>query len=189
MAVLEKELRSPGAEDLVALARKHFLRSERLEIQTLAEELGVSRATAYRWAGNADLLAGRVIAGMVEDTHRRCVREARGKGWDRIVDVNARGLRYIAASRPYRSFLERDPETALRIVATKEGPVQQRTVALQQELLEEEARRGRIRLPVDAHTLAYAIVRLSESFLYADIIAGEEPDVEKCVELVRLLCR
>src|SRR6266540_81967 len=98
MAVLEKELRTPGPDDLLALARRHFLRGERLEVQTLAEELGVSRATAYRWAGNADLLAGRVVAGMVEDTHRRCVREARGKGWNRIVDVNARGLRYIATS-------------------------------------------------------------------------------------------
>jgi hypothetical protein len=130
-----------------------------------------------------------VIAGIVEDTHRRCVREARGKGWDRVLDVNARGLRYIAASKPYRAFLERDPETALRIVATKEGPVQQTTVSLQQRLLEEEARRGRITLPVDAHALAYAVVRLSESFLYADIIAGEEPDVEKCVEVLRLLLR
>src|SRR5437867_10688852 len=124
MAVLEKELRSPGPDDLVALARKHFLRGERLEIQSLAEELGVSRATAYRWAGNADLLAGRVIADISGATFHRCVREARGRGWDRLIDVNARGLRYIASSKPYRAFLEREPETALRIVATKEGPVQ-----------------------------------------------------------------
>jgi hypothetical protein len=74
-------------------------------------------------------------------------------------------------------------------VATKEGPVQQTTVRLQQELIEEEARRGRITLTVDVHALAYAIVRLSESFLYADIIAGEEPNVERCVEVLRLLLR
>ena len=186
---LAREMLETGPEDLLALARRRFLRGERIEIQTLAEELGVSRATAYRWAGNVDLLTGKLIAQLVEATHARCVREARGKGWERILDVNARGLRYIASSKPYRAFLERDPETALRLVATKEGPVQQTTVKLQQELIEEEARRGRIEMTVDAHTLAYAIVRLSESFLYADIIAGEEPNVERCVEVLRLLLR
>ncbi|MGH2758129.1 MAG: QsdR family transcriptional regulator [Vicinamibacterales bacterium] len=29
--------------------------------------------------------------------------------------------------------------------------------------------------------------RISESFLYADLIAGEEPDVEKAVEIFKLL--
>src|SRR5439155_10942785 len=178
-----------GPDDLLDLARKRFLRGDRLEIQSLAEELNVSRATAYRWAGNVDLLTGRLIAQIVEATFRRCLREAKGKGWDRIVDVNARGLRFIASSRPYQQFLARDPETALRIVATKEGPVQATTVRLQQGLIEEEARRGNIRLRVDAHTLAYAVVRLSESFLYADLVAGEEPDVNNAVEVLRLLLR
>ena len=178
-----------GPDDLVELARRKFLRGERLEIQGLAEELNVSRATAYRWAGNIDLLTGRLIAQIVEATHLRCLREAKGKGWDRIVDVNARGMRYIAASRPYQQFLTRDPEIALRIVATKEGPVQATTVRLQQALIEHEARRGNIRLRVDAHTLAYAVVRLVESFLYADLVAGEEPDLAKAVEVLRLLLR
>jgi tetracycline repressor-like protein len=178
-----------GPQDLEDLARRKFLRGERLAIEDLAGELNVSRATAYRWAGNVEVLTGRLIAQIVEATHRRCVREAEGKGWDRIRDVNARGLRYIASSRPYQQFLARDPETALRIVATKEGPVQATTVRLQQELIEEEARRGTIRLRVDAHTLAYAIVRLSESFLYADLVAGEEPDMEKAVEVLGLLLR
>jgi hypothetical protein len=117
------------------------------------------------------------------------VREARGKGWDRVLDVISRGLRYIAASKPYQAFLRRDPETALRIVATKEGPVQATTIRLNQELIEEEIRRGTIRPRVDAHTLAYALVRLSESFLYADLVAGEEPDIAKAVEVLRLLLR
>lgn len=178
-----------GSDDLIDLARKRFLRGERLSIESLAEDLNVSRATAYRWAGNIDLLTGRLIAQIVEATHRRCVREAKGTGWDRIVDANARGLRYIVSSRPYQQFLSRDPETALRIVATKEGPVQATTVRLQQELIEEEARKGAIKLRVDAHTLAYAVVRLCESFLYADLVAGEEPDVTKAVEVLRLLLR
>jgi AcrR family transcriptional regulator len=179
----------PTAEHLHHLARRRFLGSERVSVEDLAAELGVSRATAYRWAGNADELAGRVIASLAEATFRRAVREARGRGAARVVDVMARGMRYIATSRAYRAFLDRDPQKVLRIVASKDGPVQQRTIALHQELLEEEVRSGALRLPVDAHSMAYALVRIVESFLYADAIAGERPDLEKAVEILKLMLR
>jgi len=177
------------AADLRAAARRRFLASERLSLEELAAELGISRATAYRWAGNVEQLAGEVIASIVEDTHRRTVREARGRGAERVVDSIARGMRYIAASTPYRAFLERDPQKALRIVASKEAPVQAHTIALNQQLLEEEIERGTLDLPVDAHTMAYALVRIAESFLYADMIAGEKPDLDKAVEIVKLMLR
>lgn len=177
------------AADLLALARRRFLAGERLSLEELAAELQVSRATVYRWAGNAELLAGQVIAGMVEDTFRRSVREAKGTGADRIIDATARGLHYIATSAPYQTFIKRDPEKALRIVASKEAPVQSRTIALNQGLIEEEMASGALRLPVDAHTMAYALVRIGESFLYADVIAGEKPDLEKAVEILKLMLR
>ena len=50
------------------------------------------------------------------------------------------------------------------------------------------ARRA-LRLPVDAHTMAYALVRIGESFLYADVIAGEKPDLAKAVEILKLMLR
>jgi Tetracyclin repressor-like, C-terminal domain len=177
------------AADLLALARRHFLAGDRLSIDELAVELGISRATAFRWAGNVDLLTGQVIAGIVDDTHRRSLREAKGTGADRIIDATARGLRYIAASEPYQAFIRRDPERALRIVASKEAPVQARTIALNQQLLEEEIASGALSLPVDAHTMAYALVRIGESFLYADMIAGEKPDLDKAIAIVELMLR
>src|SRR5215813_9070683 len=79
------------AADLRALARRRFLAGERLSLEELAAELQVSRATVYRWAGNAEQLAGEVVAGMVEETFQRTVREARGRGADRIIDATARG--------------------------------------------------------------------------------------------------
>jgi AcrR family transcriptional regulator len=175
--------------DLRALARRRFLSGERLSVEDLASELGISRATAYRWAGNAEALAGEVIASLVDDTFRRALREARGRGAARVIDVTARGMHYIATSAPYRAFLERDPQRALRIVASKDGPVQARTIVLHQALLEEEIRRGALHFPVDAHTVAYALVRIVESFLYADMIVGEKPDLEKAIEIVKLMLR
>lgn len=179
----------PVRDDLHALARARFMVGERVSVETLADELGVSRATAYRWAGNAEQVAGEVIGSLAESTFRRALAEARGRGAARVVDVMARGMRYVAASKAYRTFLEYDPQRALRVVASKEGPVQRRTIALHQALLEEEVGRGALELPVDAHTMAYALVRIVESFLYADAIAGEKPDLEKAVEILKLMLR
>ncbi len=155
----------------------------------LAREIGVSRATAYRWAGNADRLTGMVVAELAEATFRRAVAEAEGHGADRVVDAMRRGMRYIVGSRPYRRFLERDPQSALRLAASKEGPSQARMVALHQELLGEETARGRLSLPVASHTMAYALVRTAESFMYADLIAGEKPDLDAATRILRLLLR
>jgi len=179
----------PTAPDLLDLGRRRFLKGERIGLEDLAAELGVSRATAYRWAGNADLLSGLVIASIAEDTFRRAASEARGHGAARVVDVIARGMRYVATSAAYRAFLERDPQRALRIVASKDGPVQQRTIAMHEELLAEEVRRGALTLPVDTHTMAYALVRVVESFLYADAIAGETLELEKAVAILKLMLR
>ncbi|HJQ84206.1 MAG TPA: QsdR family transcriptional regulator [Candidatus Binatia bacterium] len=175
--------------DLHRLARRRFLRKQRFSVEALADELGISRATAYRRARNAERLAGDVIADLAEATFRRALSEARGRGAARVIDVMARGMRYVATSPAYREFLERDPQKALRIVASKEGPVQQRTIALHEALLKEEVARGHLRLPVDPHTMAYALVRTVESFLYADPIAGEKPDLEKAVEILKLMLR
>lgn len=176
--------------DLMRLARRRFLRGEGLDVQSLADELRVSRATAYRWAGNADVLVGRVIAALAEETFLRSAREACGESYDRIVDMYRRGTRYVATSKPYRRWIAReDPDVVLRIVASKHHPPQATTMRLWEETLRVAAQEGVVDLPLDAHTMAYAIVRLSESFLYADLIAGEEPDVDSAVETFKLLVR
>jgi len=189
MAVKLDERPAPAPVDLRRLARRRFIRGERIDINGLAQELGISRATAYRWAGNVEELTSRVIGSLAEETFHLAFREAEGEGVERLIDAYRRGLRYMSTG-PYRAWIEReDPETALRIVASKFGHAQATSIRLWEDLLAEEVRCGRLELPVDAHTMAYAIVRLSESFLYADLIAGEEPDVEKAVEILKLLLR
>ena len=189
MGLPAKKPPSPTPADLHALALRRFVRGENVDMQALAAELGISRATLYRWAGNAEELVGRVVAALGLETFRRCETEARGHGAARVLDVMERGMRATTSSKFYRAFLERDPQKALRIVASKEGPVQAQTIALHQQLLEEEKRRGHLKLPVDSHTMAYALVRIAESFLYADLIAGEHPDIDKAVEILKLMLR
>jgi AcrR family transcriptional regulator len=175
--------------DGFALARRRFLGGERLSPERLAGELGISRATAYRRFGNAEQLVSEVIARLAEDTFHRSSREARGRGAERVVDQLARGMRYIANNKAYRAFLERDPQKALSIVTSKAGPMQARVIALNEGLLEEEIAAGNLRLPVDAHTMAYALVRIAEAFLYADMITGEKPDFAKATQIMSLMLR
>ena len=37
--------------------------------------------------------------------------------------------------------------------------------------------------------MAYALVRIVESFLYADMITGERPDLEKATQILALMLR
>lgn len=187
MAVRVDPRRVVTKDDFVALARRRFLKGHRLDVAGLAQELGVSRATAYRWAGNAEQLTGEVIRTMLEDTHELIKREAEGEGAARVVDLVMRGMRYMS-SGPYRRWIEReDPERALRLVASQHGPVQATTIRLLEEFLTEEVAKGSVRLHTDPHTTAYAIVRIVESFLYSDLIVGEEPDIEKAADILKLL--
>src|ERR1051325_8249840 len=122
--------------DLVREAPRACVAGERIDIAGLGAAIGVSRATAYRWAGNADELIGNVIASLAEETFVRARRRARGRGWRRVLAGVEEGMRGIATYEPYQEFLARDPEHALRIVESKEGAPQRTMIRLHQALID-----------------------------------------------------
>jgi hypothetical protein len=103
------------------------------------------------------------------------------------VDVFEHFAQLNVSFEPLRGFVEREPELALRLITSKYGPVQARIIALTRELLTEQVEAGALELAFDVDTLAYLIVRVSESLTYSDMITGHEPDVDKAVEVVRAL--
>ena len=60
-------------------------------------------------------------------------------------------------------------------------------VALVERLIEEEVDAGHFRASIAPPTLAYAIVRLAESFLYNDAMFGIRGDTERLQELEAVL--
>ena len=56
-------------------------------------------------------------------------------------------------------------------------------VASIQEVIDAEVRAGTYDPPVDTSTLAYAIVRLAEAFLFNDAVAGMRGDVDRLREV------
>jgi AcrR family transcriptional regulator len=177
----------PSAADALRLARRRFLACERIDMQRLANELGVSRATLHRWVGRREQLLGNVLGTLVEETFEQVKRDARGHGAARVVDVFDRHFALIAKSPAVRHFLEEDAAAALRILTMRDGLVQGRIVRKHAELLREEAGRGAYTPRVDPDVLAYAIVRIGEAFLYNDAIIALEPNVDQARAIVRLL--
>jgi AcrR family transcriptional regulator len=192
---LERALAGDGAAprptplDALRLARRRWFAGERLEMGALARELGISRATLYTWVGSKQRLIGEVIWSFAEDGLRQATDAARGEGAEYVVDVVERFATLNASFEPLRRFIEQDPELALRILTSKKGPVQDRMIAAARELLAAQVEAGKLTLPLDIDTLAYLLIRVNESFIYSDVIAGSEPDVGKAVAAVRLLLR
>lgn len=177
---------APTRLDLLTLARRRYLGGKRLDMRAMATELGVSRTTVYRWAGNQDQLLGEVLSALTYQTFQRAERGVRQQGRARVLAVYANFMRLVADSKPLRTALRRDPRQFLRVV-TRSGPVYRTATMLVEELLRREVERGTLDLPADIAALASATVRIGETALYADLLAGIEPDIDHLVEILNLV--
>ncbi len=155
-------------------------------MQAMAAELGISRTTIYRWAGNQDQLLGEVISGLAHETFRAAERGVRQQGRARVLAVFGNVMRRIASNKGVRSALHRDPQQFLRVV-TNLGPVNRAATALCAELLQREVERGALQLAADVDELASALIRIGETGLYSDMLAGIEPDIDGLLEISALL--
>jgi AcrR family transcriptional regulator len=176
--------------EIFSAALATFLRLERLDMSTLAIETGIGRTTLYRRVGDRDLLLGAVLWYVTRQTLvDALVATAELSGIQRITETTAFYLREIYPQPPFRRLLDAEPEIALRILTSRAGPVQHGLVDFHLRLLEHEVGRGNLRLIPQPSALAYTIVRISESYMYADVIAGRSPDVEEAVAVIGMLLR
>jgi AcrR family transcriptional regulator len=170
------------ADAALRLARRTFMAGERLDMQKLAAALGVDRTTLFRWVGNRDQLLVAVLTSLAEPTMRQAVATAQGTGPERVARVLRLCSQAMIDAPYYRTFLRRETDRALRLIMTKASPLQQQSVARVERLLEQERDRGHLAPAMGLTDLAYLVVRIVESFVYADLITGEQPDASK-VEL------
>jgi AcrR family transcriptional regulator len=173
--------------DVFQLARQKWLAGERLDIGKLAEELGVGRATVFRWVGSREQLYGEVISSLFASALERAQREAHGVGPAYLADVTHRLLHALLDSEPLRRFVQQDTEFALRVLMSRNSPVEHRCTSAVRALLEAQAQAGHIRPAMDIEALAYVVVRIGESFLYRDVLTGDAPDIETATQAIRIL--
>ncbi|MFI1917809.1 QsdR family transcriptional regulator [Nocardia sp. NPDC020380] len=183
---------SPGRTSVLGnqaldLARRKFLAGDRLDMQKLAAELGVDRSTLFRWVGNRDQLLATILSALAEPTRQAALAATTRTGAARIADVTGTFAQALIDAPYFRTFLRREPERALRLLTTKDSSVQHEIVAAIERLVQQELDRGHLIHPMSAHDLAYLIVRIGESFIYADLITGEDPDATKAALAVAAL--
>src|SRR6195952_583021 len=157
----------------------------RLDMRALAAELGVGRATLYRWGGSRDALLGEGVWWRARRSHARAAAASAGLvGRERILASLHTFLHSAQTDAALHRFLASEPEGALRGLTSRAARVQAGSIAVIERLLAEEVDAGRLTLVIDRSTLAYVIVRICESFLYADVIAGREGDIDQAIAVV-----
>lgn len=180
-----------GPLDVLRDARRRFLQGRRLDMRELASDLGMSRATLYRWVGDRERLLGEIMwsLGEIGLTEARTYADAHaaGRGIDWVVHFYSRFMEITADFEPIRRFVEAEPDTALRVLTSRHGVQQRRLIDALRAVLEERAAAGDLALRVDAGDLAYVMVRIAESFIWREFITGEEPDLSKAAHIVRIL--
>lgn len=169
-------------------ARRRYLAGERVDMRALASELGVSRATLYRWTGHRDQLISDVIFSLSDDIFVRALRQTEGlAGAQRLLAVYRLHLEPLVVSDALQAFLRQETQAALRILTSRASSVQQRTVARLADFYRSEAQSGAFAPRAAPEALAYAVVRLTEGFIYNDAIAAVEPAVDQAAAIVALL--
>ena len=175
---------------IFAAAVDMFVAGQRLDMRSLARRIGVARATLYRRAGNREQLLDQVLWWRARRLLADQLRASSDvTGTDRLTAVIAGVLHAIGADRPVRMFLESDPETALRLLTGPRSAVHQGMAKALENLIDLERHRGAFDARLDTPTLAFAIVRVSEGFLYSDVIADRPPDIGRAVAVIEALIR
>ena len=173
-----------------AAAAEAYAAGQRLDMLALCRRLGIGRATLYRRAGNREQLLDQVLWWRARRTlSEQASATATQHGAARIVAAIGGVLQAIERDKSLRTLLESDPETALRLLTGTRSAVQQGMVAALERLIDLERGRGAFAAGLDTPTLAYAITRIAEGFLYADVVADRPPDIERAITLIAALLR
>ena len=175
---------------IVATAARWIHACRRVDMQGLADELGVSRVTLFRHVGSREnllsqalgLLSERMLEIAVERWEaERPEGELHTPGT--IRHINA----MVAGSAGLRRLLDDEPTLTIRVLTDPRGRVQSGIVAFNEELLRRDIEEFGLVTIIEPSALAYALVRLGESFLYADVLAARKPDVETANRLQQAL--
>ena len=175
---------------IVAAAARWIQDGRRLDMQGLADELGISRVTLFRRVGSREALLSKALWMLTQ-----CTLETAAARWEAERpegELHTPGTgRYINAivseSTGLRRLLEDEPALAIRVLTDPHGQVQTGVVAFVEDLLRRDTAEFGLVTIIEPDALSYALIRLGESFLYADVLAARKPDVETVNRLQQAL--
>ena len=175
--------------DAFNAARGGIQRGEKLDMVALADQLGISRATLYRWTGDRDRLLADVVATELDDLIRAAAGRATGSGARRLETAIAWFLNTLAGLPALRAFLMNEGESGLQMITSPAGPIRPRVVATVAALIDEEVESGRYRPPAPPELLADGIITLAERYLHNGGDPALNPDPATASTIAGLLLR
>ncbi len=178
-------IRNDIPDDIFFYAVDTLLDKRRLDLTKMAADLGVSRMTIYRKVKDRDDLIGAVLLYLLQFLLQVAIQEGMGKkGVDALSAIIRKLFEQVSQQPALRFLLTNEPECALRLLTTKAGPINAHMVTFTEALLKSQETQGYLRPTMPMHALAYLLVKIGESFMYADIIADEPLDIDlahRCV--------
>jgi AcrR family transcriptional regulator len=177
-------IRRPKLQDALDLAQATFASGVRVEMGALAAQLGISQPTLYRWVGTREQLLDRVLEGLTDEFLAVAIAEAEGAGDARVLDFVRRMMNVTAGFQPGLTFIEREPQLALRLVLAETGAVHRSLARALRTVVGETRPQDQAEAFEKKVDLA---IRVCTGLQWASIAVGDDPEVEGAVEIVRAL--
>jgi AcrR family transcriptional regulator len=144
----------------------------------------ISRVTLYRWFGSREQLLEQLLIQLAGEFTAPARAAATGEGDERVVDFARRIMDATAHFQPLRTFVEREPQLALRLLVGESGAVHG---SIAQALLDVIAETHSAEETHALEQQVHAIVRMATALQWSTIAIGDEPETELAVDIVRVL--
>ncbi|GAB3126235.1 hypothetical protein GCM10027289_01720 [Tsukamurella serpentis] len=181
--------RSANRFAVIELAAQWFREGRRIDIGRLATASGIGRATVYRWFDGREHVVGEAIWLGIAQAIERVESAEPTRDRTAFLSCFSQLAHEVRQYAPLTGFVAEEPEFAMRVLQSGDGVVQGRLIEWVRNWLDD------IDVPpantqvrgISRADLAYAIVRLAESFLWSDMLIGTAPQPDKATALVELL--
>ena len=192
---LQRQLRArpvrpkPTPLDALQLATQWFQEGRRIDIGALAAEIGTSRVTLHRWIGTREQLLAEVMWSLTEralDTELLRLR-TEGHSGGRVAVVMGRIAGRVVTNRGVRRMQSEELELLTRLTTRDASAFQRRLIARVREMLDQDREDGHLHVSVGSDDLAFAVVRLTESFVHTPAITGDPPAPERVADILHAL--
>lgn len=175
-------------ETVLRTAQRVFLATGSLEMRALARELGIGRATLYRWNRSRDEMLSEVLLALALANLRRVERDVdTPPGALRVCHVHDLHIRRISANPSFRAFIRSEPDVASRLLLEVNGKVHRGVTRALADFMRRQESQSAWRAPLGVEAFARVVSRMTETYIYADLIARGEPEVQTPDVVLRLM--
>jgi len=176
---------SPRASQVVDAACLQFELCQRVDLVELAQICEVNRATLYRWFGSRDALLAEVLWRLSMRIIHSVIKGIPGTSLSGLMLSIQGYLKIVSTHKGQLHFLKNEPEVAARVLFTGEHSIRNRLINILLVYLPRY--RAFKEGDPQVKTLAVAIVRLGETFLYGDRFDDSEPQLDEYFKIIALL--